>query len=150
MAPPHVSAFQKFAVRIPSRLEASIAFGLFMESEGLWAATAGSPSDAKYRNYQDALLTDHEIARYAREARNFLNNFGSDAVAAKRAEFLQESLERYEGAAQEGHSGFRWWGILEAALGALAWTVMLILGALVLRYGPGIDPVEIYHKVFGH
>jgi hypothetical protein len=121
MAPPHVPSFQKFETKIPNRLEASIAFGLFMESEKQWAAREGSPSEAKYRNYQEALLTDHEIERYAKQAREFLADFGSDAVSQKRPEFLRASLRAYEAAAKKGHSRFRGFGILEAAIGALVW-----------------------------
>jgi len=72
MAPWHVTTFQKFEAQIPNRLEASIAFGLFMESVKQWATREGDPPDGKYRKYQDA-LTDYEIGRYAQEARNFLN-----------------------------------------------------------------------------
>ena len=150
MAPPRVSSFQRFAAQIPNRLEASIAFGLFMESEAIWAERIGDPSDTKYRHYQDQFLTDHEIERYAKQAREHLRDFGSEAIATKKAEFLEASMKEYEDAAKKGHSRFRGWGILEAAMGALAWTAALILAALVLRYGPGIDPVEVYHKVFAH
>jgi hypothetical protein len=69
MAPPHVSAFQRFKARIPNRLEAEIAFGLFMQSESIWAATEGDPSDIKYGRYQQIFLTDHEIERFAEQAR---------------------------------------------------------------------------------
>ena len=94
-------------------------------------------------------LTDYEIGRYAQEARNFLNTFGSDAVASKRAEFLQESLERYESAASRGHSRFRGLGIVEAMVAAFAWTIFLIAISFVLKYN-GIDLFEIYQKVPGH
>jgi hypothetical protein len=149
MTPPHVSTFQRFADQIPNHLEASIAFGLFMESERVWAADqAGGPPDTKYRNYQKA-VTNHDIGRFAQEARNFLNNFGNDAIAAKRAEFLQESLEQYEGAAKKGHSRLRGWGFAEAVIGAFVWTLVLIAISFVLKYN-GIDLVEIYHKVAEH
>jgi hypothetical protein len=149
MAPPHVASFKKFEARIPNRLEASIAFGLFMESEKQWAEREGSPSEAKYRNYQEALLTDYEIDRYARQAREFLADFGNEAVAKKRPELLQASLIAYEAAAREGHSRFRGFGILEALIGALVWTVALILFSFVLKYS-GIDVIEVLHKVVGH
>jgi hypothetical protein len=149
MPPPHVLTFQRFAAQIPNRQEASIAFGLFIKSEQMWADREGNPSDQAYRKYERA-LTEHEIARYAQEARDELADFGTKAVAAKRAEILQESLEQYESAARRGHRRFRGYGIWEAFLGALAWTLALILFWIVLRYGPGIDPVEVYHKVFGH
>jgi hypothetical protein len=34
--PPHVDSFKKFTPLIPDHLTASIAFGLFMESEEVW------------------------------------------------------------------------------------------------------------------
>ena len=71
-------------------------------------------------------LTGHEIERFAKQARALLSDFGNDAVAVKRAEFLQESLEAYESAARTGHSRFRGHGILEAMIGTLAWTLTLI------------------------
>ncbi|MEA2823482.1 MAG: hypothetical protein QOJ86_5486 [Bradyrhizobium sp.] len=149
MAPPHVSSFQRFAEQIPNHLEASIAFGLFMQSEAQWAAKAGNPSDAKYRNYQAALLTDHEIERYAKQARDLLTYFGSEAISGKRAELLKENLERYEGAAGKGHSRFRGWGVIEATLGAFLWTCILILTVgVIAKYAP-IDLVDIVHKISG-
>jgi hypothetical protein len=149
MAPPHVSSFQKFEAKIPNRLEASIAFGLFMESEKQWAAGQGSPSDARYSKNQETFLTDHEIERYAKQAREHLADFGNKAIASKRAEFLQEAFERHETAAARGHSAFRWFGVAEAAVGAFAWTLFLIiLVAVVARFAP-IDVVDILHKVEG-
>jgi len=109
-SPPHVAAFQKFADQIPNHLEACIAFGLFMESERIWAANQGSLTEAKYRNYQEALLNHHEIERYAIQASEFLSKFGNDAVASKREAFLQASLEQYKAASEKGHSTFRKWG----------------------------------------
>jgi hypothetical protein len=149
MAPPHVSAFQKFKAQIPNRLEAEIAFGLFMQSESIWAATEGEPSEIRYRRYQEQFLTDHEIERFAQQARALLSDFGTEAVAVKRAEFLQENLERYESAAGRGHREFRGYGIWEAFLGALAWTAFLIAISFLLKY-TGIDLIEIYNKVAAH
>jgi hypothetical protein len=148
MAPPHVISFRKFETKIPNRLEASIAFGLLMESERQWATREENPSDAKYRNYQEALLNDHEIERYAKQAREFLGNFGSSAVASKQAEFLEESLEQYKSLASQGHGRFRAWGIVEAVTGAFVWTLALIAISFLLKYA-GIDLVEVYHKVVG-
>jgi hypothetical protein len=148
MAPPHVSTFQRFLGLIPSHLEASIAFGLFMESENFWANRAGDPSDVKYRNYQKA-LTDHDIKRYEQEARQFLTDFANDAVAAKQVDFLVASLAAYEDVGREGHSKFRGWGVVEALAGAAGWTLILIVFWLVLKYS-GIDIVEVYHRVNAH
>jgi hypothetical protein len=76
-----------------------------------------------------------------------LKSFGNEAVAEKRAEFLEESLQRYEAAR---HGSFRWWGIGEAALGALAWTLLLIFVIIPIAKYASIDLVEIVHKVTGH
>lgn len=43
---------------------------------------------------------------------------------------------------------FRWWGILEAGLGALAWTLFPIAISFILAYA-GIDVVEIFKRVSG-
>jgi hypothetical protein len=100
-------------------------------------------------NQAVVIATYHEIERFAQQARALLSNFGNDAVAVKRAEFLQESSEAYESAARTGHSRFRGYGILEATIGTLAWTLTLIVVSLVVRFGT-IDPFEIYNKVAGH
>ena len=138
--------------KFPNRLEASIAFGLFMESEGIWAEHEGDPSDSKYRKYQTALLNDFEIGRYARQAREFLTSFGNDAVAAKRTQFLEESLRAHEAAARIGHSRFRGRGVWEAFVGAFCWTVFLIVmfflpndgrtSVLLRNPGPGDLPAR--------
>jgi len=47
-----------------------------------------------------------------------------------------------------GHRGFRLWGVTEAILGALAWTLLLILAAVLLAWN-GIDIFEYYHKATG-
>jgi hypothetical protein len=90
------------------------------------------------------LPLDHLKSFSAHSNRSF-----NDAIAAKRAEFLQESLEQYEGAAKKGHSRLRGWGGAEAVIGAFVWTLVLIAISFVLKYN-GIDLVEIYHKVAEH
>ncbi|WP_315806571.1 MULTISPECIES: hypothetical protein [unclassified Bradyrhizobium] len=148
MTLPHVSTFQRFLARIDDQLQASVAFGLFMEAEQKWAEHNGDPTDAKYRNYQKQ-LTEHDIDRFANDANVVLSRFASAAVVTKRAEILQENLERYEAAAGKGHSAFRGWGVAEALGGAFAWTFLLIGFSFLLKYY-GIDLIEVYHKVFGH
>jgi hypothetical protein len=149
MAPPHVSTFQRFNDRIDDPLEASVAFGLFMEAEWEWAAEQGNPSDTQYRRYQRDALTDRYIDMFRDNARVVLSKFGSEAVAARRIEILQQALRRYEAAAARGHGKFRKWGVVEAFFGAFAWTLALILFAFVLNYA-GIDVIEVFHKVAGH
>jgi hypothetical protein len=46
---------------------------------------------------------------------------------------LQEKRPEIEAAAlAEAHQRFRWKGVAEAVLGAFAWTVILIVGSLLL------------------
>jgi hypothetical protein len=143
--PLHVTAFETFNSEIPDHLEASIAFALFLVSEREWAATQNPPpSQAAYETFHQNYLTPHEILRYQQTARQLLAEYGTNIVAAARVEFLEAALGDYRTAAATGHRGFRGWGIWEAALGALAWTLFLIGASIILAWNR-IDIFEYYH-----
>ena len=57
-------------------------------------------------------------------------------------------MARSNEAAERGHSKFRGWGIVEAVLGALAWTFALIVAA-ILAHRANIDLLEIYKNLSG-
>ena len=134
--PLHVAARQAFNAQINDHIEASIAFSLFLVSEQEWATKwererGSAPTDDQYRTFHDHYLTPHE--RYHQTAKQLLAEYGTN-------------LLRLFAQVQHGH--FRWWGVGEAAIGALFWTLFLILMSVVLAYS-GIDIVEIFKRVSG-
>jgi hypothetical protein len=139
MPPPlHVRAREYFNARIKDHIEASIAFSLFLVSEQEWAAKwererGSGPTDDQYRTFHENYLTPHEIERYHQTAKQLLAEYGTKLLSL----FAR---------VQHGH--FRWWGIGEAAFGALLWTLFLILMSFILAYS-GIDIVDIFKRVSG-
>ena len=149
-APLHVAALELFNEHIEDRLEAAIAFALFLVSEREWANGRNPrPTEAEYARFHDNYLNPHEINRYHDAARQVLADYGSTLVDAAGHKFLERALANYRRAAARGHRGFRGWGIIEALAGAFLWTIVLIVISIVIKYY-GIDLIEVYHKVAAH
>ncbi len=107
--PLHVLAFERFNNNNNNQLEAFVAFGLFMQSERLWAlGLPNEPDEATYRNYHNIYLTAHETERYKQSAREVLSKLGNEAIDKAHEVFLEDALDRYETAASNGHTKFRW------------------------------------------
>jgi hypothetical protein len=120
-----------------------------MESEEKWADGLPTwPTEEKYAQYHEIYLTPHEIAGYRESAQRVLQDFSNNVVARENTRMLTEAVQKYRTAAAQGHSKFRGWGVVEAILGALIWTLILILIGVILRYS-GIDLFEVYQKVGG-
>ena len=147
--PFHSIAFEHFTTATPDPLEAMIAFGLFMDSENKWARLQPAwPTEAKYRNYHHVYLTPHEIQGYIAKARRVLKQFSDNLIEIERANFLSQALREYRQFAAVGDRRFRFAGVLEAIMGAFAWTVILFVFAIVLAWG-GIDILEYYRRAAG-
>src|SRR5258708_5210920 len=142
--PIHVSAFEHFYHSCESHLEAAIAFGLFMESEHKWAnGQEVWPTQKKYTDYHSIYLTTHETEGYKENARRLLLEYSNNLVGSERAQFLEAAVRQYRTEAGRGHSAFRKWGVVEAIIGALLWTIILIIASIIaVRFG--IDLLEIY------
>jgi hypothetical protein len=150
-SPLHVSAFDKFASQITNHIEASIAFGLFLESERAWAdewtrTSGATPTEKNYHSFHAACLTNHSIQGYAEGASRILNKYANETIEKTRPAFLTAALESYNSAASIGHSAWRWQGVFEAVLGAFVWTVVLIAINIILVLG-GIDLFEMNQKL---
>ena len=147
--PIHVSAFEHFYNSCESHLEAAIAFGLFMESEHKWASRQATwPTEKKYAAYHEIYLTPHEAEGYRENARRVLLEYSNNLVESEQAQFLEAAVQQYRTEAGRGHSAFRKWGVVEALVGALLWTMILIVVSIIaVRFG--IDLLEIYQKAAG-
>jgi hypothetical protein len=144
--PLHVSAFEHFNNNIQNQIEAFVAFGLFMESERLWAQEEpNQPTEATYRTYHRIYLIPHETERYKQSATQVLSDLANEAIDGAHVAFLADALHRYRVAASTGHAKFRWRGVVEATAGALTWTLVLILFSVILAW-QGIDIIEYYQR----
>jgi hypothetical protein len=132
----HVRAFEYFSQNIPNELKAFVAFGLFMEAERKWASGQKDwPSETKYRGYHQNYLTPHQTDEYRDAAERVLINFSNNVVA--------ETLTQYK-----GHTKFRWWGIVEAVIGAFIWSILLI-ALTIIAQRIGVDILEVYKRLAG-
>jgi hypothetical protein len=149
--PPHIDSFRKFNDAIPNdHLTASVAFGLFMQSERMWVDRQNpEPTETKCRNYHQSYLTDHEIGRYKQAAEHLLTEYANQIVETKRPEFLEQSLSNYKIAASEGHRGFRGWGTVEATVGALFWSIILVVFFVIVIFVRGGDIFETWRRAIG-
>ena len=105
-----------------------------------------APTDTAYRKYHSIYLSSNEISRYRNAARELLAVYGTNLIDVARPEFLWASLQEYQSAASAGHSAFRWWGTVEAAGGALIWSILLVLGSFLVAWFTHIDILDSWHK----
>lgn len=147
--PRHVEALEQFKNFSPdNRLEAMIAFALFVDGEQKWAEGKNPPpADRDYRAYYDASLAPHHMSLYVEEARNVLLKVFNDFLTTKESAFLTKSLRDYRKEAGRGHSRFRFWGVVEALGGAFLWTFVLIAASIVLSWN-NIDVLEYLKKAY--
>src|SRR5271165_2954925 len=144
--PLHVLAYEQFNNNNNNDIESFVAFGLFMQSERLWAlGEPNEPEEETYRTRHHFYLIAPETERYKQRAREVLSDLGNEAIDKAREVSLENALNRYETAASAGHAKFRWWGIIEATAGALTWTLVLILFSVILAWNR-IDIIEYYQK----
>jgi hypothetical protein len=142
--PSHVEAFEFFTENSQSEIRDFIAFGLFMQSEDEWASQNDkSPTDAEYRRYHQNLLTPLQRDRLRAGADDVLRSYAIEAIRAANSAFLSQALAQYRLEASKGYGLFRKFGVLEAILGALAWTLVLIFVSIVAQRF-GIDLLEYY------
>jgi hypothetical protein len=135
--PSHVAAFDYISEGTQSEIKDYIAFGIFMQSEKNWVAQRTiDPDDAAYRLYHQTLLNPYERERYREAADKVLRDFATKAISAEYNDLLKH------------HRKFRCVGVLEAVIGAVAWTVILI-GATIVAHRGGIDLLEYYRRAAG-
>jgi hypothetical protein len=148
--PVHISSFRLFSESIPDHLTASVAFGVFMQSEAIWIDEQNpQPTETRCRNYHRDFLNEHEIERYRQAAERLLNDFANRVISTKKEEFLTQALRQYQNSARVGHRGFRCWGIVEATIGALVWSILLIIIYIIVA-NRGIDILDVYRNAVGH
>jgi hypothetical protein len=138
--PTHVAAFDFISEGTHDEIRDYIAFGMFMRSEESWveslvASKGSEPSDTDYRRYHQG-LTARERERLRGDATKSLKKYADSAINEARDDLLKH------------HRKFRWFGVLEAAFGAAAWTGFLIFATIAAQRG-GIDILEVYRRLYG-
>jgi hypothetical protein len=129
--PLHIVAFEHFQQKYDGddKVKMFVAFGLFCESEYKWAQALHFPTDGKYKNYH-ACSIPHSIDMIDQSANKTLGEYLEDIVEGEKADFLREALEAYKEEAAKPER--KWWhGVLEATGGAVLWSAILIIGAIV-------------------
>jgi len=127
--PLYVLAFEQFKQKFDGdQLKGLVAFGLFIDAEYKWAGSQPAwPSDGKCKQYHEIQLP-HHMAVYDEHADKALLEFADGIVEAHRESVLEAALAAYRTEAAKSHH--RWWhGVLEAAGGALLWSIILVAGA---------------------
>jgi hypothetical protein len=138
---PHIASFRKFIARAPDdHVRASVAFGLFLQSEQYWVSTKGTEPDIKTCcKYHENYLNDFQIQQFFDNATEHLNQFSNAVVGKKQADLLQPILAEQK--------KFSWKNVSEgvvAGIGAAGvWTVLLIFFSVVAQRN-GIDLLEVY------
>lgn len=145
--PTYVEAFEHFKSNNEDALKAYVAFGLYIEAECKWAELQPTwPTPAKYRDWYDVAIP-HTVAAHNDNAIDVLQDFANNIVAQQKAAFLTAAMAQYQQAAAQSKKSFLD-GVIEAATGALAWTLFLIVISIIINRA-GIDLLEIYGKVAG-
>ena len=103
--------------------------------ESVVASKGSEPTDAQYRRYHQ-ILTSRERERLRGDASIALKRYTDRAISEARDDLLKH------------HRKFRWFGVLEAAFGAAAWTGLLIVATIAAHRG-GIDILDVYRRAYG-
>jgi hypothetical protein len=134
--PTHVAVFDFISEGTQDEIRDHIAFGMFMKSEKSWVSSKESePSEADYRRYHE-FFTAYERERLRGDANIALKRYTDRAISEARDDLVKH------------HRKFRWFGVLEAAFGAAAWTGLLIVATIAAHRG-GIDILDAYRRAYG-
>ncbi len=143
--PLHILAFEHFQQRYDGddKVKMFVAFGLFMESEYKWAKSEHFPTEGKYKNYH-ACSIPHSVDLIDQSADNVLSEFVSDIIDGQKEGFMSAAMDAYK--AEAAKSERKWWqGVLEATGGAILWSAILIIGAIVAGR-MGIDVLGAFER----
>jgi hypothetical protein len=145
--PLYVQAFERFKKDSGDPLTAYVAFGLYIDTECKWAATQTSwPDGEKYKHYHDSTIPV-SIEAHNEKAEAVLLEFADKIVEGEHNKFLAAALDSYKEAAAKSEKGF-WQGVGEALVGALAWSILLIVVSIIFQR-VGVDVLEVYEKAAG-
>ncbi|HEY4922606.1 MAG TPA: hypothetical protein VII40_21075 [Xanthobacteraceae bacterium] len=146
--PLYVLAFEHFKQKhADDPLKAIVSFGLYIDSEYKWASAQQAwPTDGKYKHYHECSVP-HSTDLYDESADKVLFEFVTRVVEEEKHDFLDAALAQYREEAAKSHH--KWWhGVLEALGGAVLWSVILIVAAIVAGR-LGIDVIGAFERAAG-
>lgn len=146
--PPYIVAFERFTQANPDRIEAYVAFGLFISSEYEWASKQGSwPSDEDIAHSYRRMLHDTEVEKTIATANKAVDEHRRLLVTAHEEKYLdkmwtdiQTNVESL--VTKSSHRQFRK-GVVEATVGAFFWMVICI----VIASGAALMGIDLLHAV---
>ena len=151
--PPYIEAFERFTHGKADKIEAFVAFGLFISSEYGWASEQATwPSETKIAETYQRLLHDDEVMKTERMARETVEGHREDLVREHEKKYLEGRFKDIEArvdtiAVKAAKRHFRS-GVIEATTGAFCWTMLVI----AIAYGARLVGIDLFHGVtnIGH
>jgi hypothetical protein len=139
---PHLEAFNAL-VEADGNLESLLAFALYMQAECLWAKNLPKePTSLEIRKFHQGAVMAHALEKTQAEARQVLTDYTVEVVQTHQKKYLKSVVEDVTEGMHSSRGHF-WSWVKEAIAGAFFWTLILILIAIILRLGPGIDIIEV-------
>jgi hypothetical protein len=148
--PPYIEAFEKFTQGKSDRIEALVAFGLFISSDYSWAKQQPTwPPEDLTRNMYSRLLHDDEVQKTESRAHEILEEHRSDIVLDHEKKYLKNLFDGVEQRINNmvaTHSLKHFWkGVSEATTGAFVWTIILT----AIAFGFYLGGIDVLHFLEG-
>jgi hypothetical protein len=146
--PPYIEAFERFTQANPDRIEAFVAFGLFISSEYEWASKKPAwPSDDAVAYSYQRMLHDTEVEKTIAKANSIVDEHRRLLVTAHEERYLNKKWDdieaRVEALAAKSSRRHFWKGVSEATTGAFCWTMLCISIAVAAA----LIGVDLIHSV---
>jgi hypothetical protein len=151
--PPYIEAFERFTQGKQDQIEALVAYGLFISSDYDFSQKLPSwPPEAQIAQTYNRLLHETELKNTEAAAKKIVDDHREQLVREHEKKYLDGIFKDIEiravKLAHDSSTHHFWKGVLEAATGALVWSVFLIIATIVFQR-IGIDVLEAYEKASG-
>ena len=148
--PPYIEAFEKFTQGKSDRIEALVAFGLFISSDYSWARQQPTwPTEELTRNMYGRLLHDDEVQKTESRAHDIVDEHRSDIVRDHEKKYLSSLFEGVDQKIKDMvvmHSQKSFFkGVAEATTGAFVWTIILT----AVAFGFYVGGIDVLHFLEG-
>jgi hypothetical protein len=151
--PPYIEAFECFTRSNPDRIEAFVAYGLFVASEHAWATNLSIwPTEDMIAHSYQRLLQNDEVEKTKAAAKKIVEDHREQLVRAHEKKYLdgifQDIEQRVTKISEDASTRHFWKGVIEAATGALVWSMFLIVATIIFQR-IGVDVIEAYERASG-
>jgi hypothetical protein len=151
--PPYIEAFERFTQGKEDKIEAFVAFGLFISSDYDFAQRLPSwPPESQIAQMYNRLLHDNELQNTQAAAKKIVDDHRAELVREHEKKYLdgvfKDIEQRAAKLAEDASMRHFWWGVFEAATGAFMWSVFLIVATIIFQR-VGVDVLEAYERASG-